>query len=578
MDWTTERKTLERMAAAPAGNSALKKKLGIINRLKNITAEAAESLIADIKSENLERFYGEIVNSILANTKIQSHEDIHKLVRIIYLYSYDPVFMGRLTGDIKRVYPCSWVHGALFAETYFLINGQVDTITKTLIKAYGEGALPLIHYLVCNFGVLRMEYINTRIQAAVDKVSEKDVEIVGAIIERLGWGVKLAVEGDYVEVVRPTPEELVFYDTAEPVPEAGSVPGSPPGVFSVHDLKKIGQEAGNTVFLDFVAEGVSENPDLVSRVLRKRRCPALIPAVARIVSRLQRGKKTIVAQLLGADYASIPQCDLLLIAELFKFDTVCSSTFTTLLSFFLKSRMLEKLCILMECSGRFLLFRRDTNKFARDLVSQLRTAAVCEVDRLRVSNCLARVHSIPRLRVDIANLLHWLFRERNFTTTGLFSSLRRSTRFLCMIFFQPSLFESDELLVRAICAAEMHTAMVKYYLSSLPALAAASRQTAFRVVEVVALLVRGASVPEQAAIIDAVLGSAVPTDMRPRMVIALLDRAAPALHVGYVEKLSCSALSADARVCLFNFCEKHGIGFPEHSDSDSFEQEIAAMR
>lgn len=618
MDWIAERKGLEILKAAPSQNSSLKKKLGIINKLKNILSEPYTQVLLDVKSENLHKFYTEIINSLLSITKVQSHEDIHKIVRIFYLYSYDPAFVAQLTSAIKRIYTSSWISGALFAETYFMINGRVDSICKALVKANKENTLHLIDYLVYSFEDADSALFEKRIREGIKDINEKDIDVLNSICRKIGWEVKLEAPGAYVEVVRPNASELAFYTGEPKAPEQGaagcevqsnegsdpsarndpaaestayngesdrlSAKSSPAGDtasnrgFSIQDIKRIEENIKNTEFLDNIGREISGNPELVARVLKKKRNMALLPAIARIITRLTRGRADIIHQLLAQDLDSIAHTDLILIGELYKFGAVRPGDMIALLGQLFKGKMIEKLSILIENAGRFLLWRKETNKCTRDLLDRLRAMSLSDIDRLFVSDCLSKVFQADSLNVDIVNFFDWFFREKNFSSSGIFSVLKRSQRLLCIVFMQPIFFESDLFLARVILETGMEHTMLRLYLDSLVLLMQHSLQSTFRIIEVVGVLIGRRPTADQAQVLDLVMELGIPDAMKHRMLVSLLDHCHAQLHRKYIDIIVDSGIGSEMRAFLFNFCEKHGYDLQESSEMDSFEQEMDDLR
>lgn len=605
MSWIAERKSLEVLKAAPASNGSLKKKLGIINRLKNLQNEAYPQLVADIKSENLQKFRTEIINSLLLNAKMQTNEDIHRVVRIVYLYSYDPAFLASMLAAAKKRLRDSWAIGAIYAEVYFLRSGQIDDVAKTLLGTYSDNDLPLIHYLVACFDGLdpsAMKTIRHRIQKSIESVDEKNIEVLGAICALLGISTKLEVPDNFLEVIKPAADEFAFYqaesrgadapgggaregtDSDGPSSDAGgrrqaaaeeSGPDEHP-VFSPACLRRLGEEARNIEYLDFVSLHVSGSPDLVGKILKKRRDVSLVPAIARIVSRLSRGKRAVVGQLLAEGPDGLQHNDLVLVGELYKFGAVRPAELASLLNYFLKNRMVEKLAVLLENTGRYMLVDRKTNEYARDLLERLKALGATEIDRLFIRDCLSKIYQTETPGADILNFMQWLFKERTFSFAGVFQSISRSRKLLLVLFMQPELFESDEFLVGIIVSAGMEGTMLRLYLDSVEILG--SKQGAFRIAEILAVLVGALAVQEQTRVLDAVLAMGLAPSMRYRMGLVLLDRCCPSVHRRYLDVFGGSSVFAAIRADLFNFCEKHGHELAAAEDLDSFERDMECLR
>ncbi|KAI4292818.1 hypothetical protein PAPHI01_2092 [Pancytospora philotis] len=569
MDWPAERRTLEVLRAAPTANSSLRRKLAIINRLKSITADALPAIVSDIKSENLAKFYTEITNSLFANARAQSHEEIHNIVRVIYLYSYDPAFMAALTSGAKKVCAESWVHGALFAEIYFLINGRVDAIVRSLLKLYGESTPHLASYLLSSFEGLDTACIRRRIEELAGAATEKNLDVLNRIVERQGWDVKLRVKDDFVEVVRPVPGEFDFYRRDGEPPAGGPA-------FVNGDVKRIEQERANTRFLDHVAAGVSGKPELIAKVLRKGRAAALAPAVARIVSGLTAGRKEVVSRVVAGDPEALHADDLRLVGELYKFGAVRLADLAALFSHYFKTKSVARLCVLTEGTCRMMLQQREANRYARDLLERLRQLGCAEVERIAISDCISSVLSQTAYKADVLGFLQWFFRGAVFSAGALFRRMAESRALMYVLFCRPELFESAAVLARVVRLAGMERELAALYTEMLGEFLAHSRHRGFRVVEALALLVADAPAGRQRMLIEQVWQKRLPLDTRFQIVLALLEHCDAAIHAHYVAFLAAQSVSTDCRHMLFNFCERHH--YDVNLEADSFEQEMACLR
>ena len=80
-------------------------------------------------------------------------------------------------------------------------------------------------------------------------------------------------------------------------------------------IKSFDSNTDNEAYLDALGASLSGQNDLVNRLLKKRKNPALIPAIARVIHGLKKDRREVIAQFTG----DIPTetADLLLIGEPF---------------------------------------------------------------------------------------------------------------------------------------------------------------------------------------------------------------------------------------------------------------------
>lgn len=610
MNWTTERESLEVLQNAPSTNSNLKKKLAIINKFRNIPNESFPQILEDIKSENLCKFYTEIINSLLSNGKIHTHEDIHKIIRIIHLYSYDPMFLANITTVIKKRYSDSWANGAIFAEIYYFMNKQVNGALKTILKSGVEGCAQLILYLLCNFENLDVSYIKNKILASVNKDSERNIEILGAIYTRLGIGIQLKAPNNYVEVIKPIEGEFSYYksDVEDEIslinPKKSidissgnlimqyihmgskSMPADIPAHYPKKNrsqqsilglIKQIPEETENFAFLNLISTNIDGNSDMINKVLKKKKHISAIPAIARIISKLTRGKKEVVSQLLLEDIELISHNDLLLISELYKFNTIKLIELLNLLNRYLNKRLVGKFCILFENAGRYMLINKESNKPARDLIDRLKGLSITGIDKLFVGDCLSKIHQNVQLKIDILDFLHWFFKKENFVLSDFFNTILLSRKFMMLCFLQPEIFESEDMIVRVIKCAEMEETMINIYTDTLHMILKQSKQRAFGIVGVLGHLLYECDMQKQIYILDFVYKMNIPMSMKQRIVIMLLDHVDRSLHGKYTEMILNTPMSYEIRAKFFNFCEKYNYNAEVESNEDSFEAAMKIM-
>lgn len=587
MNWQTERASLETLQFHPQANSTLKKKLAIINKLRNISSENFHQILIDIKTEDLHKFYTEIINGLLSNHRVQSHEDIHKLVRIIRLYSYDPLFVSQLTAILKKQYTDSWVNSAIFAEIYFMMHAQINPIVKSLVKACKENPLQLIHYLVCNFAGMELDYVKKRIAELSKTVREKGVDLLNSLCERLDMDIRMEPPTGYVEVVVLEEDEFSFYqglppEQKEELPDpelfsraAELLPGCHLRRFKRQQLiqcmlKRIKGHPYDVRLLDLIGQAIHDSPVLISKLLRKRKHSTLLPAIARVLATAGTAKKELIRKLTGTSPEDLTPNDLLLIAELCKFGCIRHSSIFSLLSCLLTAKLIGRFCLLLENVGRFLLLQKASNREARELLDTVRQTVFSEMDRIQIDDCMAKIFKISDTHIDILHFVQWLFKRSNFSPHGLFAILSKSTRLLLLCFIQPEIFEDDEMLADVIEQTSMDDTMIQLYTRSIPVYSRQSNQQVFRMVSVLGRLLRSRPADAQSEVLEAVRNTrGISRPLAQSVLIMLLEHCSSSVIDRYSRILSEEGMSPRIRTDFFNLCERRSLGICCAGESDS---------
>ena len=568
MDWARKRCSLTVLQSAPPCNSTLRKKLSIMNKMKNIVTENVDVLISEIKMENLTKFYVEIVNSLLNNTKIQTFEDIHKIVRIIYLYSYDPTFMSQLTLALRKRATDSWITSALFAEVYYMMNKQLNPIIRALVKGCRDGPLLLMQYLLECFEEIDTSYIRKRVMSLKDETGE-NVAAFNAVCSLLSMDLRLEPPKTFIEVISAEEGEFAFYsppvDTKCEAEERAK--GEQDRTFKslLNLIKSFDSNTDNEAYLDALGASLSGQNDLVNRLLKKRKNPALIPAIARVVYGLKKDRREVIAQFTG----DIPTetADLLLIGELYKFNCVKTSDIKNILLFFFDRGDIEKFCCLFGSVARFMLTQKESNQTGRLILDRLKNTSFNSIERIMIDDCLATIHRYTQSHMDLRMFLQWFFREPNFSCHGVFSVMARSRRFMVACLLQPELFESEGMAAKVIKQAGMVDTMLDLYLAALPIYAKRSKQQLFKIAGVLSLLVGEVSRARQQEMLDMVSSSKMERGLMCHILLLLARGCKPSLREAQALKMAKWRIAPEARATLFNFCEKYQIDAEDGLDS-----------
>ena len=581
MQWASERMSLESMGVPPRENSPLKKKLSIVKRLKCITAEEFPQLFAEIKTENLKKFYSEIISGLMSPMRAQEYQDIYRIVAVLRFYSGDPSFLSLLTATIKKATPSGWAQCAIYAEVHFLIYNEVESVCTMLISLAGKEVLYFIDYMLESFIDLNCSIFENVVQKETKTLTDKNIGIIQSVCRKLGWSESPELPQNYKEVIKQEKDEFIFYTRA--VSGAKTTSGTTRNIsrssnsVQLADLKKLESKVGDVEFLDALGVGLAEAQGLIPKLLRKRKNRELIPSIARVLLHLKKERVELISRLTktSPEYLSVP--DVLMLCELCKFRFIRPSFLLALADTLLKKHLMESLSAIIEGAGRFLLVQRESNEGMRLLISQLTNAPLTDTETIIINDALSKLHNRSTTRLSLIDFFRWLFINFDPNNSPVFSHVSSSPRLLAILFSQPKLFPSSEFAAELIEKTEMSRKMLAFYMESIEEVLKYSRQTAFLIIDIMAALVLKASNLEQKQIIDTLHAKTIPKEIKHAMIIALLDRCDKSLHEKYVELIRSESPSLKTETLLFNFCFKHGC-LPNEPDVDSFDREIECMR
>lgn len=574
--WIEKRKSLRMLKSHATQSSSLKKKLGIINRLRNIGTEDFEVLLAELSDENMNRFHTEIVNSLLGNTRMNA-EEIHKVVEVVYLYSFDQCFMSYLVASLKKTYTESWAASCIFLEAFYLLKKKdLGTAAKYILKNLKEGRTSYVHYVLTSFEI-DCEIFKEFVAGEISNANEKNIENLRKIAEIMHIDHKISLKSDFIDLVKIADHEFDFYGTAaEPCSSSPALCGEQ---FTPSMLKCIERRMSDVQFLDFIGQNIHDKPGLIEKLWKKRKNIRIIPSLARIFSKAMKSNSGMITSLLSKLEALKPE-DLILLSELYKFNIVKAPELFDMLEFYLSRRMIEKLCIVLETAGRFLLASKHTNKQTVDLMERLKGVNCMNVEKIHISNCLSRILSSGKSKLTIIDYLRWFFtsnapRLLSSTNDPLLARMRESKKFMLIVFMQPSLFGSTKLLADMIELVEMAEFMESFYLNAIPKIR--NNSLLFQVVEVLGHLAKGAA--EQKKMLYSIKNMNASDEIRLRSMLMLLDMFDQSLHhdvLGTITVWARSLRNREVDALLFNFLEKYQ--YPIEDSTDSLEREISCMR
>lgn len=564
--WIEKRKSLKVLKSHGVQSSSLKRKLSIVNKLRNIASENFGALLGELSDENMNRFHSEIVNSLLANTRAGIGE-IHRIVEVVYLYSFDTCFTTYLVASLRRQYLGSWVSSCIFLEVFYLLRKrELEATARLILKNLKDSKVSYVYYVLTSFEI-DCEIFREFVAKEIDNANERDIEKLQKIAKIMHISHEISPRSDFVDLVKIVDHEFDFYGVAEPGP-------SPffHEQFTPQTLKTIEQRMLDISFLDFVGQNIQDKPYLVEKLWKKRRNVNLIPSLGRIFSKAVKSCSGMVASLFSRP-EMLRHEDLVLVSELYKFDVVKTPELFDMLEFYLSRRMIEKLCVVLETTGRFLLANKHTNRQTVELMERLKSLNCMNVEKIHISNCLSRILSPRMSRMTILDFLRWFFSTSQPKDGLLLAKMRMSRKFMLAVFLQPSLFGETRLLAETIEHVRMSEFLKCFYLNVIPKIC--NSTLLFQIVEVLGFLARNAV--EQEELINGFRCMDIDDESRSKSILLLLDMMGQGHHSAVEEVASWAKRSKnrEVEVLLFNFREKYKC--PCEDSTDSFEREIACM-
>lgn len=573
-------------------SSKLKRKQSIINKLKFIRSESFPQLLVELENENFNKFHTEIVNNLLTNPSIATppqplslsatyttFQCIHMAVEVIYLFSFDTTFMNYLISYSKKNHTENWTMCCILLEAFLLSpkskKTPLEAVVGAILKSLKTNQLPFILYVLEAFAIdtaVFIPFIKSEIQA----VKEDDLELLTAITGILGITDDLHVCRSYVEVIKPIPGEFSFYEDT-PVPTGVSIPPS----FTHGILKNIEKRELAPCMLDFIGQSIYGHPELIAKLMNKKKHIEFIPRLARILSKAIKGNKTYCSSILASRST---ERDLLLIAECYKFGLFSPQDLFELLNQFIERNLISELCVMLENLGRFIFYRKETNLASMEMLERVRQSPLTSLGRIQFSQCISMILNPEFCRFNINDFLRWFINTGRYKTSLIFDEIRKSRRLLLLILAHPSFFENPDVL-RAFVAELDTTAkqgtgsfsdsIIDFYLTVIPSIYEEHRALAFAYANALSAVAHTPA--EQERVMGRLLTENIGDGTKYRMMLGVLDRCDRGLQGRYLEILKQKQREdAEYQAMVFNLCEKHGHGFM-FEESDSFEREMALM-
>lgn len=610
VSWKEKKKNLKILSSHSTQSSSLKKKLSIINKIKNLNTESFPTLLAELENENLSKFHTEMVNNLLSNPTITApspkniqavFEDIHKIVEIIYMFFFDNSFYSYLITTLKKGHSESWPFSCILLETFMLNTKQkkntttpISDVIQMLLKTLTSQRLPFILYCVEFCDCDRRLFIES-VQKEIKTVTDENIQVLKRLVETLDIKETLEVQSDYVEIIKPSAGEFSFYEDSKKTCSLQ---------FTTAMIKNIEKKNFKPQVLDFIGQQIYNSPELIAKVINKKKHTSFIPELARILSKAIKDKKRYLNLILNKIATDE---DLILISECYKFGIFTNEELFSLMNKLMEQNSISKLCTILSSVGRFILYKKDTNKKAIQFIEKIKQSSLDSVSRIQFTNCLSAVLNPDGGKLCAFDFLRWFFNKDDFASTELFGKMIKSRRFILMLLCKPEVFEKKESLRNFLsCASEfmklteseynriaeknpnipkvllscLYKGDVKdfsrrMYLHYIPIIYKKHRTLALDFVHAIIAVTKKQN--QQIDTLDTFLKHNLEERWKWGAFLILLESFDNKLHSKYLQILRETAShNIELEALLFTFCEKH------HYDAlikeeDSFDKELSLM-
>lgn len=640
--WIEKREKLEILKSHNKNGSTLKKKLGIINKLKNLCNENYEALLVELKNENFNKFHTEIINNLLINTKNNTCSvsfritKIYKMVEILYLFLFDSNFLNYLNQTLKKFYTENWYLACLFLEMFYYkrknevlkkSNNEMFLAIKHIFKDLTDNKLPFCLYVLKSFDytILGNDMKSNEnedvklpifslfydfIVEEIEKVNESNFEDIKLIVNIMGLDKEIKVKNSFVDIIKVKDDEFEFYNLANGIQAIDFS-----DVSDTLILKNIEKKCNDLPYLDSIGQYIKNKPNLVEKILKKKKPFHLISVYARVLYRsLKNNTSCFMNNILQSKDSSFE--DLILLGELYKFDIIKQSDFFYVLEILLSNNV-EKFCTLFSITGRYLLINKTSNNQTVELLEKLKKINFDEVNKIHIKQCVSRIFSPEVSTVDIISFFQWYFNSSNeFTqiinkqserddncTKNVFDIIKESKKLKIIIFMQPSLFKNLNYMAEIIQFFEMDGFFIHFYLTILPKISKIS--LLLQVIEVVGYLCcdydkdlfqvespqlqnkyNKKHIMNQHYILNKIKGTKISNSTKYKCILILLDIFDKQHYESNIKEIVSwinKTRNNEIEMLLFNFFEKQNLQKSDYFDKfcisdDNFDLEMDALR
>lgn len=373
----------------PTQNSPLKKKLTLLNKLKNIDSNYT-SIITDFIPENMSKFLSEISANILYNLNDKKIDHLLHVIHYFTVYNeFLDIFVSQLQSTIKtNINTNIYYHLILYCEmmNYFI---EYRSLHKIINKTSIEQTIKLFVHL-CKDPKYKTMIIDYCILNK-DKLDDH-LEQITYIFTKYEENDKLKenfLERNFVKVIDVFENEFDFYEPKDTV-ETDLV---------IQDL------------LDN-ATSFTDKPELIDSIAKKMIDEKAV--IKDIIKCMTKPQNTVVFARLVSNFDILPKFvqyleandNLAFLCELSKHKKYPHRNILKVLEDSIRSKNYAKIiCILNSC-GRFYLQRNDTNHSMRKALEKIVNLKneITGCNRIEINNCLSKIFS----KQDTRNLDDYL--------------------------------------------------------------------------------------------------------------------------------------------------------------------------
>lgn len=617
--------------------SPLKKKLTIISKIKTITRDTFDSLICELKLENMSKFHVEIVNNILFHLENPTCYIFFRILEISYLYSFDPAFLGYLYSEIKKSIQKRFSYSCFFLELLYLKNNSEisQAVLKIMKQLAQTDKVGFIYYILTNGNPeyplpnSTLDYLRETIAIESENPNDSSIDILKKTIEILNLSIKVKEKQSIFNSVKFQTDEFIFYTAKEfkffeaelviqsinknsndtkkmnhfilsilngterwfKVDRAKCFKGFYKVIDELDCMKTKTRtifepiftgECGFIAFLDFLGLYIKGHPkifkDLWNRI-KKMKDPTDLKYYCRILLKVQPSASQI-SSIEAKSPSKFSLFELNFIGELMKFNILKTNYIFELLFFYLENRLIDHFTVLFETVARFLIFsNQSTDKI--DLIFQkINSIKVSQIDKLLLEDCTSKILNSNSFQIDILSFFSWVFNNyyQKKQHPSFLHDLALSKKLLYCIFIQPNLFKNIQCLIYWVHIFQIEKDIYDFYLEMVGKFK--TKSLLFKIVEILSNLKHKNGFE---LIYNRIKESKLKKEVKYKCYLLILDSVVKDKDWSILKPIlefAAENNNLEIKSMLFNIKEKHKINIPlpKIEDEDSFDAEINLLR
>ena len=431
-------------------------------------------------------------------------------------------------------------------------------MVHTLLKGLQENRPSLILYVLYYGEPSRLISKNEIIS-----INENNFELLKHMADLVGLEDALSLPNSYVEVVKSSlPDEFSFYEDS-PVPDGFVFPP-----FSASIIKNIEKKNMPVYMLEYIRRKVYNKPELISKLLNKKKYVEFIPGLAKILSKSIKNSKTFCSSILSAQLnRENATKELMLIAECYKFGLFTVQELFDLINQLIEDNLIFNLCILLEHVGRYIFYKKESNRLAIEMVEKIKQSPMDSASKIRVSQCISTIINSEFSKINIFDFIRWFLNSTEYEKSEVFEKMKQSRRLVLIILAQPGIFENDRLFRNFVDNVGFIDSifLIRMYLSVIPKV---PKTQALDYINAISIL--ATHYDQQAEVLDTLSSNKMNSDQKDTLIIFLLNKFDSKLHAKYLKMFSKNE-NPEIRAMVFNFCEEYKY---DYVNEDSFEREM----